>query len=141
MSPHFLCLSIGLVFLSASVFGQDSGVSSDGVIIGHGSARYRVDMKWAKADPAVAPVINAHALAEGRDGRIYLVTDHPQNDFIVFEKDGTYARSISKGLGGGHGLEIFEKEGTEYLLHIDCGWHFAAEGWNPKAVCVVWKPP
>lgn len=133
MSSLILCIPIGLVLLSASVFSQDGGASSGGVVIGHGSARYRVDMEWAKADPAVAPVINSHALAEGRDGRIYLVTDHPQNDFIVFEKDGTYVRSISQGLGGGHGLEIFEKDGTEYLLHIDCGWHFAAEGWNPKA--------
>lgn len=103
------------------------------VVVGHGPARYRVDTKWAKADPAVAPVINSHALAESKDGRIFLVTDHPKNDFLVFEKDGRYVRSISAGLGGGHGLEIFESGGTEYLLHIDCGWHFAAEGWNPKA--------
>ncbi|MCA9146277.1 MAG: hypothetical protein KDB05_25995, partial [Planctomycetales bacterium] len=120
------------ILVSLAAAQQDAG-STDGVILGHGPSRYRVDMKWAKADPAVAPVINSHALAESRDGRIYLVTDHPQNDFIVFEKDGTYVRSISRGLGGGHGLEIFEKDGTEYLLHIDCGWHFAAEGWNPKA--------
>ncbi|MEZ5386695.1 MAG: hypothetical protein R3F13_14380 [Prosthecobacter sp.] len=120
------------ILVSLAAAKQDAG-STDGVILGHGPSRYRVDMKWAKADPAVAPVINSHALAESRDGRIYLVTDHPQNDFIVFEKDGTYVRSISRGLGGGHGLEIFEKDGTEYLLHIDCGWHFAAEGWNPKA--------
>jgi hypothetical protein len=80
----------------------------------------------------VAPVINSHAMAEGRDGRIYMVTDHPKNDFIVFEKDGRYVSSISANLGGGHGLEIFEAGGQEYLLHIDCGWHFAAEGWNPK---------
>ena len=110
-----------------------SAVHADDTIVGHGSAKYRVDMKWAKADPAVAPVINSHAMAEGRDGRIYLVTDHPKNDFIVFEKDGRHVRSISAGLGGGHGLEIFESGGTEYLVHIDCGWHFAAEGWNPKA--------
>lgn len=105
----------------------------DGTIIGHGAARYKVDLKWAKVEPSVAPVINSHALAEARDGRIYLVTDHPQNDFLVFEKDGRFVRAISAGLGGGHGLEIFESGGQEYLLHIDCGWHFAAEGWNPKA--------
>lgn len=99
-------------------------------VIGHNAARYRVDMDWAKVDPSIAPVINSHALAESRDGQIFLVTDHPQNDFLVFEKDGTYVRSISAGLGGGHGLEIFENDGVEYLLHIDCGWHFAAEGWN-----------
>ena len=132
-APILRLLSASLVLLAAHGRGQENAPSPEGVIIGHGSARYRVDMKWAKADPEVAPVINSHALAEGRDGRIYLVTDHPQNDFIVFEKDGRYVRSISQGLGGGHGLEIFEKDGTEYLLHIDCGWHFAAEGWKPKA--------
>lgn len=122
-----------LFLFAAHATAQENAPAPDGMIIGHGSARYRVDMKWAKADPEVAPVINSHALAEGRDGRIYLVTDHPQNDFIVFEKEGRYVRSISQGLGGGHGLEIFEKDGTEYLLHIDCGWHFAAEGWKPMA--------
>ena len=134
MSTHVLrFFYASFVLLAAHATAQETAASSDGVTIGHGPARYRVDMKWAKADPSVAPVINSHALAEGRDGRIYLVTDHPQNDFIVFEKDGRYVRSISKGLGGGHGLEIFEKDGVEYLLHIDCGWHFAADGWNPKA--------
>ncbi len=132
-APALRFLATGLLVLAAQAATQDSAPPADDRVIGHGSARYRVDMKWAKADPAVAPVINSHALAESRDGRIFLVTDHPQNDFIVFEKDGTYVRSISGGLGGGHGLEIFEKDGTEYLLHIDCGWHFAAEGWNPKA--------
>jgi hypothetical protein len=106
--------------------------ADDALITGHGSARYQFDLNWAKADPAVAPVINSHAIAEGRDGLIYVVTDHPKNDFIVFEKNGNYVRSISTNLGGGHGLEIFEVDGTEYLLHIDCGWHMGAEGWSPK---------
>ena len=134
MFTHALrLLFASFALLATDVTAQKNPVSTDGMTIGHDPARYRVDMKWAKTNPSIAPVINSHALAEGRDGRIYLVTDHPQNDFIVFEKDGRYVRSISKGLGGGHGLEIFEKDGVEYLLHIDCGWHFAAEGWNPKA--------
>ena len=117
------------LFCFASLFAKEQPV-----VLGHGAARYTLDLGWAKADPAVAPIVNAHALAEDKAGRIYLVTDHPKNDFIVFEKDGRYVRSISTGLGGGHGLEIFEKDGVEYLVHVDSGWHMAAEGWNPSAV-------
>ena len=106
--------------------------AAEGQVIGHGPARYRVELDWAKADPAVAPVINSHAIAEGRDGLLYVVTDHPKNAFVVFRKDGTFVRAFGAGLEGGHGLEFFEKDGEEYLIHVDCGWHFAAEGWNAK---------
>jgi hypothetical protein len=118
------------VLSALPAFGQGESAVP---LLGHGGARYRLESSWAKVKPTVGPVINAHALAEDRDGRIYLVTDHPQNDFLVFEKNGDYVRAIRAGLGGGHGLEIFESGGREYLLHIDCGWHFAAEGWNPSA--------
>ncbi len=104
--------------------------STHGTVLGHGDARYKLDLHWAKADPAVAPVINSHAIAEGRGGLIYVVTDHPKNAFVVFKKDGTYVRAFGENLGGGHGLEIFEKDGEEYIVHVDCGWHFKAEGWD-----------
>jgi hypothetical protein len=93
-----------IALLLSIVLGSCGFTRAESLVLGHGQARYTVDLSWAKADPAVAPVVNSHALAEGRDGRIYLVTDHPKNDFIVFEKDGRYVRSISAGLGGGHGL-------------------------------------
>ena len=68
MSTHVLrLLSASLVLLAAHARSQETAPSPDGMVIGHGTARYRVDMKWAKADPTVAPVINSHALAEGRD--------------------------------------------------------------------------
>lgn len=102
-------------------------------VLGHGAARYAVDLAWAKADPAVAPVINSHAMVEGKDGLLYLVTDHPANAFLVFRKDGTFVRSFGKGLEGGHGVEIFEDQGEEFLIHVDCGWHFEAEGWKPSS--------
>lgn len=144
MKSKFLFLLAPLLLPGLSLLAHDSGekhshpaatnaAATDGQIIGHGAAKYRVDLNWAKADPAVAPVINSHALAEGRGGLIYLVTDHPKNAFLVFKKDGTFVRSFGAGLEGGHGLEIFEKDGEEYLIHVDCGWHFAAEGWNPRA--------
>ena len=113
----------------APLHGNDEAYAH-GLVLGHGDYRYEVDLHWAKADPDVAPVINSHAIAESRDGQIYVVTDHPWNAFVVFEKDGTFVRSFGKGLVGGHGLEFFEKDGEEFLIHVDCGWHFAAEGWN-----------
>jgi len=67
MSTHVLrLLSVSFVFLAAHATAQETPASPDGVTIGHGPTRYRVDMKWAKADPSVAPVINSHALAKRR---------------------------------------------------------------------------
>ncbi len=132
-----ICVLLSLTTGAISSFGHGTGqshphadLSSDGQVLGHNGLRYQVDLNWAKADPEVAPVINAHAMAESRDGLIYLVTDHPKNAFLVFEKDGAFVRSFGEGLVGGHGIEIFEKDGEELLIHVDCGWHFAAEGWN-----------
>jgi len=116
-------------WFALTLFAQAQSAPAGGEVglLGHGPAKYRLDPAWAKVDPAVAPIVNAHALAEGKDGRIYLVTDHPKNDFLVFEQDGRFVRAISAGLGGGHGLEIFEKDGVEYLVHVDSGWHMAAQ--------------
>jgi hypothetical protein len=100
------------------------------LVLGH-QQKYTIDSQWAKADPKIAPVINAHGIAESKAGELYVVTDHPDNAFLVFRKDGTFVRSFGRGLEGGHAIEIFEKDGVEYILHVDCGWHFAAEGWNP----------
>lgn len=131
------CSTAFAVLLLATTTWSSAGESAPATaalpVIGQAPARYQVDLGWAKVDPAVAPVINSHAIAEGRDGLLYLVTDHPQNAFLVFRKNGTFVRAFGKGLEGGHGLDIFEHEGEEYLLHVDCGWHFAAEGWKPSA--------
>lgn len=113
-----------------NLINAESNATSQPLRLGSGPAIYEVNLAWARVTPEVAPVINSHALAESRDGQIYLVTDHPANAFLVFEKDGTFVRAFGKGLEGGHGLEFFEREGEEYLLHVDCGWHFQAEGWN-----------
>jgi hypothetical protein len=137
---NFLCCGYFIVGITTLSFGHGDGTphtsgrsmskTAQGLILGHNGLNYQVNLNWSKADPEVAPVINSHALAEGRDGLIYLVTDHPKNAFVVFKKDGTYVRSFGEGLVGGHGIEIFEKDGEEFLIHVDCGWHFAAEGWN-----------
>jgi DNA-binding beta-propeller fold protein YncE len=141
MIPHRIALFLTSLTLSQlSVLGHGDTakpstqpIADQGSTLGHGPARYRVNAAWSKADPEVAPVINSHAMVEGKDGLLYLVTDHPKNAFLVFKKDGSFVRSFGAGLVGGHGVDIFNRDGTEYLVHVDCGWHFGAEGWSPKA--------
>lgn len=58
---------------------EGTGVhSAQGTVLGHNGLRYQVDLNWAKANPKVAPVINSHALAEGWEGLVNVVTDHPK---------------------------------------------------------------
>lgn len=106
----------------APVSNKAAGPAS-GEIIGHGEFRYRVNREWSKADRTKAPVSNAHAMVEDDQGQIYLVTDDMANAFIVFEKDGTFVRSFGKDLKGGHGIDVITIDGTEYLIHVDGGWH------------------
>ncbi|QDT68041.1 hypothetical protein MalM25_09530 [Planctomycetes bacterium MalM25] len=102
--------------------------TSEEVVLGHNGLRYRLVRDWAKVDRDAAPVINAHAMVEGSDGRYYLVTDHPQNAVVVFEADGTFVDAIGEGLKGGHGIDLITVDGEELLVHVDCGWAFTAEG-------------
>ncbi len=46
------------LFCFTSLFAKEQPV-----VLGHGAARYALDLTWAKADPSVAPVVNSHALA------------------------------------------------------------------------------
>lgn len=103
-------------------------------ILGHNGLTYRLDFDWAKVTPEQAPVINSHAMVEGKDGLLYLVTDHPKEAFLVFKKDGTFVRSFGENLNGGHGVDLIEIDGVEHLIHVDCGWHFKAEGWDASKV-------
>ena len=103
-------------------------------IIGHGKARYRVNAEWSSVDQAKAPVSNSHAMVEDSEGQIYLVTDHADNAFHVYERDGTFVRSFGD-LKGGHGIDLITLDGTEYLIHVDAGWQAKqgdgwANGWN-----------
>ena len=46
------------LFCFASLFAKEQPV-----VLGHGAARYTLDLGWAKADPAVAPIVNAPEVA------------------------------------------------------------------------------
>lgn len=91
-----------------------------GEIIGHGEFRYRVDKLWSKADPAKTPVKDCHEMVQASDGRLFMITNHKQNNVLIYNKSGALLGSWTLGFSGGHGLTIHrEASGAEFLYATD----------------------
>ncbi len=99
-----------------------SKTSFDGTVIGHGEHRYRVDTLWSKADPEKTPVKDCHEMIQSADGHLILLTNHKQNNVIVFGTDGKLADAWTLNFGGAHGLSIHsETTGKQFLYITDAG--------------------
>ena len=91
-----------------------------GAIVGHGDFRYRVDKLWCLADKAKHPVKDCHEMVQSADGRLFLVTNHKQNNVLVFDVGGKVLDAWTLGLSAGHGLTLHrEADGKEYLYLTD----------------------
>lgn len=86
-----------------------------GTILGHGSFRYRLDTSWCRADPAEFPVNNCHEMAQASDGRLFLITDDPRNNILIYDTGGNVLDAWTLGWEGAHGLTLHEENGTEFL--------------------------
>ncbi len=93
--------------------------SSKDLIIGHHSHRYKVDTKWGDLDPKKHPIKDAHEMVQSKDGALYLLTNHTQNNVLVYDTAGRLINSWGKEYPGAHGLTISEEGGTEYLYLTD----------------------
>lgn len=82
---------------------------------GQGGWRYRQVKDWGVQDPAKIPIRNLHEIAQDKAGNLYILGDHPQNNILVYRPDGTLVKTLLQGLNAGHGLNISEEDGTEYL--------------------------
>jgi len=89
-----------------------------GTVIGHGAMRYRVDKLWAQADPATHPVNDCHEMVQTADGRLFLFTNHKQNNVLVFDTKGKLLASWTLGFGGAHGLSLHRETdgGADFKL-------------------------
>ncbi|MBV6640834.1 MAG: 6-bladed beta-propeller, partial [Cyclobacteriaceae bacterium] len=88
-------------------------------IIGHGEFRYNVDRNWCQANASSTPVMNCHEMVEDQQGRLILLTDHPKNNIIIFDKSGKVLSSWTLNLKMGHGLTIHDENGEEFLYITD----------------------
>ena len=94
---------------------------TDGLpVVGSGKHQYEVIHNWAKL-PDEFSWQTTHNVAVDKAGQLYVIhegkgnlKDHPS--IFVFDKEGVFVRAFGKQFqGGGHGLEVRDEGGTEYL--------------------------
>jgi peptidylamidoglycolate lyase len=93
-----------------------------GKTVGHGEFCYRVDKLWSQADAAKTPVKDCHEMVQVSDGRLFLLTNHKQNNMLIYDVKGALLGTWTLGLGGAHGLTLHrEADGKEFLYLTDPG--------------------
>ncbi len=93
---------------------------NDRPIVGQGDYRYEVHHDWPQL-PDRFHWQTTHNVAIDRAGFLYVIhegraelTEHPS--IFVFDPEGRYVRSFGQQFqGGGHGIEVREEDGQEFL--------------------------
>lgn len=87
----------------------------DGRIIGHGDFKYRINKKWGTQSLDEYPVMDCHEMVQDKAGRLLLLTNHPKNNMIIYDRSGKVLDTWTLGLNGAHGLTISNEGGQEFL--------------------------
>jgi hypothetical protein len=84
-------------------------------VVGDGEYRYRVNRHWCQANPQLLPVNNCHEMVIDSQQRLYLLTDEPRNNVIVFDCQGKVLNHWTLNSSSAHGLTLVHEGGQEYL--------------------------
>lgn len=98
-------------------------------VVGEGEHRYECHHNWGQV-PDHIHWFETHGVAVDKEGLIYIKHraggDKPsspamaQDTIVVFDPDGKFVRSFGKEYhGGGHGIDIREENGQEFL-YLSC---------------------
>lgn len=112
--------------ITAAAFAIAPGLSAqdaDGLIVGQGTKRYKVNTDWGKLDFARYPVKDCHEMVQDKQGRIILLTNETQNNVIIYDKSGKLITTWGHEYPGAHGLTLFDENGTEVLFICDNNLH------------------
>ncbi len=119
-----------LQFLSVTLAGASGLVAAPSILTanksdshvstGQGDYRYQVVHNWPQL-PARYTWQTTHGVAVDRVGNLYVIheghadkPDHPA--IFVFDPQGRFLRAFgSQFQGGGHGIEVHEEDGQEFL--------------------------
>lgn len=90
-------------------------------VLGHGDFRYRVEKNWSRAESSRFPVKNCHEMVLDQKNRLILLTDHPQNNILIYEPSGRLVDSWTLDFPGAHGLTLSDEGGKQFLFITDTG--------------------
>lgn len=92
-------------------------------IVGHGDFRYEVDPTWGNQDPLKYPVKDCHEMVMDRKGRLILLTNHVNNNVMIYDRSGKVLETWTLNLPGAHGLTLWDEGGEEFLFITDTDLH------------------
>jgi hypothetical protein len=90
---------------------------SAGHIAGQGNFKYKVHKDWGVQDLREYPVMDCHEMIQDKKGRLFLFTNHPKNNTIIYDRSGKVLATWTLGFKGAHGLTLSE-EGDEEFLYL-----------------------
>lgn len=87
-------------------------------VIGQGEFRYKVQEFWGvPKNPQDYPVRDCHEMVKDKNNNLYLLTNHPKNNILIYNLNGDIIGSWTLGLDSAHGLTI-ASEGDKEFLYI-----------------------
>jgi len=104
--------------LSVTAFGAAAGAAEESASLGQGDFRYRVVKGWGVLDKDT-PVKDCHGMAQTRDGRVFLLTNHTANNVVIYSKEGKLLGKWGTAWPGAHGLTLFLENGEERFFVTD----------------------
>jgi hypothetical protein len=107
--------TLGNAFEGKEQIDYTKNMQGEAGIIGHGDFRYRLNKEWGTQNLAKYPVMDCHEMVQDQKGRLLLLTNHPKNNLLIYDRSGKVLDTWTLGLQGAHGLTLSEEGGEEFL--------------------------
>jgi peptidylamidoglycolate lyase len=113
-----LSLSVAMGGLAVRGLAESQKTEAGAEVVGQGPYRWRVVPGWGVLDEQT-PVKDCHAMIQVHDGRIFLLTNHTQNNVIIYDRAGKLLGKWGTEFPGAHGFTLLVERGEEFFYITD----------------------
>lgn len=104
-------------------FNIHKGILPKDNLVGQGEFQYKVNKEWGIQDSSKIPVKDCHEMVMDKQGRLLLLTNHTQNNVIIYDRSGKVLKTWGNNFPGAHGLTLVNEGGEEFLWITDQDLH------------------